>query len=632
MQFTGFNYRSISDQTGVVDFSFLINTPSMNNELIFGLSGTRNFQFRMFNGKVFDNENNFVDSYQVGVDTIISGQIGNRSYDYWINNLLVGQERPIGSGEYRYITFNNKSNILVEFDATIQGNKPSYQISQTGYFLGSNITGNILNLSPVKEFRIFDILINQSGTPFSISSFTTGNISSTGNFVINSNTGNISSYNLPLIFYSNFGPISADYFISGNGFPATDFYLFVAPDDQFVLQNSYEVDYDLYFSNLPQNCGINIKLSYVSGITGEIFTTIPTGGNFMAPFSGLVTGCTEVSGYYTGTITGYDAARQISVSGSGQGFLVNTFCATGLVSLYWGPMNSYGLVNTGDGVPTSATGLISGYLSGVVLPGSGCFTFPATIVSGYPQFGYTDVFNYVQATGLLYFNISGFQEGQALYFNNAPIYYTSGNYDIFTPSFNSLESLSGVVSSGDFYYFATKFDGVSGTGYLLKAHPDSYGTFGNGIMLSGDTGISGTYFVNPFLTGGADIQITGAPLTIFTGVNIVTGAACAVEYKIGFITGQLTGYLTVLDYVRTFTGLWNLTTGDISYRDNGLLSGNNYVNTSFNGIFDSPGSFGFTVNYSNFRTDNPTGSPDLAYLSIATDYGTGLNYILSGQF
>lgn len=620
MQLSGNNYRSISFQTGVIDFLFSLTPPDVTNEIVFGFSGSNVFQFRLSNGKIYDNGGNFVDSYFSNSPLSFSGQLGQHTYDYYINNIIVGQDRPISTGEYKSIFLNTPSYNIVDFDATILGSIPIYSISNSANFTGQDITGYIINNTPSRQFRIFDIEILQTGTPFSISSFTTGNISDTGSFVISSNTGYLNSYPLSILANSNFGPISFDFFVSGNGLNISDFYLTLSPENTIAV-NNVPSTYVTYFSNSPYSVNTTISLEYYSGVTGRIYRDLETGNFYSSVFSADLTGCAILSGAVSGIITGLDPLEFVTISGTGYGVLEYYACATGQVTLNYGQVLATGLAHTGDGFFVNA----SGYLPSGVLTGTatGCFSFNQ-IVTGSPLIAYTEFVGYNPATGFISYNGGTIQSGDTIYINSYPLIYSPAAFDEFDIYFHSFSMLSGLVNSGFVGVFNCTIDGsIPGANIISTAN----GSQGNGLLLSGSGSVGKPTFINPFLTGGRDFPISGTPSGIFYAT--VTGSACAVQTVTGYLTGILTGYVLALDYIREFTGLWNLNTGDINYRETGYFANNKYYNTGqiyFPSV--SPNSFPFSIEYTNYGT--PIVSTDIAKLIITGDFLTGLSYLISG--
>src|SRR5687767_4919741 len=103
MQISGFKKRSIADQNSVVDFNFALTFNSMNGRSECGLSGTNVFKFAFEDGRIYDPVGKFVSSYQKDVPVVISGQLGQSSYDYYIDNTLEALGNQTGSGLYSWI-------------------------------------------------------------------------------------------------------------------------------------------------------------------------------------------------------------------------------------------------------------------------------------------------------------------------------------------------------------------------------------------------------------------------------------------------------------------------------------------------------------------------------------------------
>src|SRR6187401_360517 len=103
MQVTGFKKRSIADQRDTVDFNFALTFNSLSGRSECGLSGSNVFKFSFERGRIYDPAGKFVSSYQKDVPVVISGQLGQSSYDYYIDNNLEALGNETGTGVYSWI-------------------------------------------------------------------------------------------------------------------------------------------------------------------------------------------------------------------------------------------------------------------------------------------------------------------------------------------------------------------------------------------------------------------------------------------------------------------------------------------------------------------------------------------------
>jgi hypothetical protein len=89
MLFSGYNYRSVFEQTGL-NFDLNLSINNTTGSGAFGFSGEGNqIQFTFQSGKIYDFENRYVNSYLPNLNTRILGDLENNNYSYYINNTPV---------------------------------------------------------------------------------------------------------------------------------------------------------------------------------------------------------------------------------------------------------------------------------------------------------------------------------------------------------------------------------------------------------------------------------------------------------------------------------------------------------------------------------------------------------------
>ena len=339
MIISGFAKRSISDQRDVIDFNLDVTLSNGLARAEVGFSGTNVFKFTFENGRIYDNNQNFFGSYVRDVPVTLSGQLGQKSFDYFLNGNLVGLEQPVGTGVYSWI-FANPSGCSIELDAEIKGSNPTYIADQSGFYRHQNyvITGNVINITPNLNFRIFDAEITQDGSPYEISSFTTGNIGGnnpTGRILITSSDFSTTDYLLPITLSTNFGPVNLSFFISGNNVSDEEVYLSVSPNI-FEVINNVRQGYSIHFSNFPSDAQVNVSLQYVSGITGNIYDILEANASLSKVISGIVSGSGVISSLQTGLVSGLDPSTLIVETGRGSGILqTEVIYPTGIVTFPW---------------------------------------------------------------------------------------------------------------------------------------------------------------------------------------------------------------------------------------------------------------------------------------------------------
>ncbi len=346
MLFSGFKKRSIADQTGIVDFRFSLSFSNTTGECVVGLSGTRNFLFTFKSGKVYDNVGNFVHSYAPVVPVSISGQVGQTSYDYTINDDLVALGNPISSGRSSWL-FINPTNTTVDFDGFVRGAIPNYYADTAGKYLYENhvVTGRVINLNSGQRFRIFDVEVLQASSPYSVVDFTTGNISRTGYIRLTSDQIGLSDYTVPLLLRTNFGDVPLDFVVTGDYSVIPDVYLNISPDTTNVI-NGVAKNYTTQFAYYPTGAYLGVSLEYVDGITGKIYFFEDHISDIQYRLlSGTIVGCDRLYRQDTGVISGYDALDLSYSYGTGTGdFYSNQICPTGTFSQNY-ELDLFGLGN-----------------------------------------------------------------------------------------------------------------------------------------------------------------------------------------------------------------------------------------------------------------------------------------------
>lgn len=375
MLITGAKKRSIADQTGVIDFRFLMSFSNTTGECLVGLSGTRTFNFAFRNGKIYDNAGNFVQSYSPSVPVLVSGQLGQRSYDYAINDELIALDNPIDTGMYSWL-FVKPTNMEVEFDGFVRGAVPNYYADNAGKYYHPNyiVSGRIINLNPSSTFRIFDVEVLQPSSPFSVYDFTATNISGTGYIQLTSDQIGLSDYVVPLLLRTNFGDVPLDFTITGDYTVVPDVYLNISPDTVNVV-NGVAKNYLAQFAYFPTGAYIALSLEYLSGTTGNIYFFKDQISDIQYRLlSGLITGCGQLADTRTGLVSGQDPKTLIYEQGTGTGvFTSETVCATGDVSQDYN-LQVFGLGAGFFNVNYLASGFGSGMFSGIVPVSGGWLT------------------------------------------------------------------------------------------------------------------------------------------------------------------------------------------------------------------------------------------------------------------
>src|SRR5690606_29199938 len=86
----------------------------------------------------------------------LSGSIESGAYDYYINGSKFAQGNIISEGEYSWLFVDPHT--IADVDLWIDGTRPIYDITNSYGFLSDYfVTGEIVNLTPSRVFKIFDV-------------------------------------------------------------------------------------------------------------------------------------------------------------------------------------------------------------------------------------------------------------------------------------------------------------------------------------------------------------------------------------------------------------------------------------------------------------------------------------------
>lgn len=458
--------------------------------------------------------------------------------------------------------------------------------------------------------------------------------------------------------------------------------------------NEFEIDniniYGIvtgYYANTGNMCLIGANYSnqiqgittgYITGTAGGyasaatsgifdfdnvLFTGVPNGngstrfqkasGKAVGPFTGILNQELIGTGFYTEQIGGYfyDVATQsiifsepvsgyINGSGNLSGGPYNVispiFIQTGVTGVQR-VISSQNVIVSGSvpnflftqiNVPSFS--YVTGVITGLVTGNSGSLLFQSDIAL-VPSFAYSyDISSTTQAVGILQLNIPSL--GDQIRINNIPITYQTGS-GFFPPAyFSDINSLNNTINtySGAFQVTSSITNPVN---LFLTAIP--LGASGNSIPVQSFPASGGTgcpTFYSGQLFNGQTFYYTLTPEGAYVGH--VNQTLYATGFYTGIGTGTMSGIIKNLLFVRHFSGVWDIRTGNLDYCDNGWITGDNTYTT--NGFIPNPNYSGdlnaipITIIYRNSPLVN---SIDIATLSITgADFPSGVNLLLSGAF
>lgn len=456
MIISGTRKRSIADQTDTIDFSFRVTPNETTGSYLLGVSGTNRFGITFASGVIYDPNNQSVATYQSQIPVNISGQLNQQSFDLWVNERLVVMGQTWQTGKYSWL-FAHAQLGSFDFQGGIKGVLPNYTLEQTGRYSASGqlVSGKIVNNTPARAFRIFNAYLEQTDTPYAISAFTTGDITTTGRVIFQSDLVGLQDYVLPLVLETNFGQLRYNFTISGDYSLVPDVYLNLSPDTPNVIDGIAK-GYTLQISNFPSGTRIGVELAYNSGITGNIyFFQDQTRTGLSKNASGTIVGCGYLTDYGTGLVSGLDPKTAIYEIGTGSGWLRSPLiCATGNVSQSYTTRLS-GLGSGALNLDYTASGLAYGMFTGNI-----------PLTGGYVP---SLAFNYL-GTG----DSPGIAIGTVPLGTGIVLVYPTGCFPI----------SSGLISGVDYFAGVLTYDKVFSGPLALNYSIVSIG-FGTGAFLSG---------------------------------------------------------------------------------------------------------------------------------------------------
>lgn len=367
-------------------------------------------------------------------------------------------------------------------------------------------------------------------------------------------------------------------------------------------------------------------------------------GNPVGLFTGLVSAQKTGTGYYEDVVQGYyynsgddciyfQAPVSGTINGSGNltggpYLLVRDEFIQSLSENYQTVSGYEGGVFTGliPDFSYSASDIPSFYqysnaATGVVTSGDNGFLDVSSSISLIPTGTvYSNALSgTVEATAAILYNSPA--SGDSVVVNGVPFIFSAESGSLF---FSSKASLAQKISDNT----STSSTGVESGAYVFL-RSTSLGESGNSISLS-YTGGAGKPSGPSFFTGGRDVHYPLTAAEPFTGY--LDSGIYAVQYFQVSGSGYLTGEIKQLDFVRHFSGVWDLTSGATSFRDSGKYSFGKYINSGFEtlGYYSGrPDYIPLSITYNN-SPYVPT--IDIVKLTVTGyDSQTGLSVLISGK-
>jgi photosystem II stability/assembly factor-like uncharacterized protein len=582
MIITGTTYRSIASQNNL---SYILNG-SINNtsgvssiwlsgERLLGGNGVGGYGYPLFTfrtGKIYDEENRHVWSYNPNQTFTISGNIIRRGHSYFINDELIstssGSLLDFQDLYFKQIYFQTSNNCTLNLDFRIFGNEiPDYTIVfPYENTVGENVTGLIYNNKTIRPFSFEIFSGSLVGSPYySILALPSGFISGqrSGQLIFNYTSNinpNIFSTGLAnydifssfLTLNTNFGDIS--YNIESPLNKRSYYYIELLQlfTGQFENINPnypyYNYNYDLRTKS-SENQNVSITLNNVNGHNNQLYS-----GNFL--LTGIVSGQsipTFIYGseYITGLSTGLGTSTEIDYYGN---FL-------------------NGVMRNPQASVQYATGDVRYFYNIPILGGSGlAFAMPGISVEGtgiFTQNINTNNFIYGsrQITGSASGLMTGFwfaiiQTGSGLMTSiNENIGYFTGNNNINYSNF-SWESVPYIGYDIENFDNRYKIYGITGFQQISFSNLNNGKISGSQIIYNRNQ-FTGILVEKSFLLSSSDIlnEISG---TVFGSENISS---------IAYVFGN--------DNLSNWNTSYNSSTGFLGFQFKNFSSGNSGIVTYY---------------------------------------------------
>lgn len=300
------------------NINFIFDITVLERPTCTGVFGFEDFNFKIINSKLLDPESIFVDTIESGKKIIISGDLSNTGYSYFLNDTRVASNKNKISNKINKFYYDFQSGFLdlnnLKFLGTVNAlqfyfpPKITLDKSITGYAI--NTSNKTLNLKSGNINSYHNFILEQLDTGVYLPN-------SSGRIIINPSGVNktipIDNFNVDLNLFGDFGNFKKTISLSTNesrNFIYSDFrisntfYSNLNP----VLGDNVLAEKQLFYenitgrgidnSNLYEEKFIELNLNYISGFTGNSQSNIIGSGIANVNFSGEITG----QGYLTKAI------------------------------------------------------------------------------------------------------------------------------------------------------------------------------------------------------------------------------------------------------------------------------------------------------------------------------------------
>lgn len=635
---SGIYTKSIPSQTGCLLGFAVPRNCYTGNVIEFGLSGTTLESVSIISGKIYDSSGRNIYSINFEEDILYNLYVSSGEVFNIINNKIISKTYNTGKFSYAYV----KTNFTINTNLKLSGEYPNLVINQLNNFSGVNkvITGSIVNNTPLVDFEITEVNIKNNTGNYSIKTFTTGRISSSGLFEIEATSGIVLNKQIiPIEIFTNFKTLNFDIDSNPENELTLNQYLELYPGSNVIFDTSNSKDFNLvsYFNSGASTRNLEIRLDYISGCNYAPVTNYYSfsGSGYL---SGIITGgygelTGLVSGYYTGNsgtlISGYYENYVFTGNYTGTKTTTGTGLfsgnnVTGLISSGYNANLTSG--HSGKIVLGSGTGLITGSLE--FLSGTHAINFSFGTSGSTENFyitGYSgSTSNLISGNRSYIYDSSGINFYLCVYglnlidlpnieFDIAKLkHYPTGFSGTYYESFDEFSfsrisysnNFSGIKSGSYCVYTGTiPSGGVSGSSDQISVEsmfgPNVSGGYSVYIGVQTNSQYpSGIWYIDQFsllnlpVSSKSNYSITGtgfySPVYITGNVNILKN----IEMNTGIL--EFPGKANFYDVWNLKTGLYN--TNYIDFKLNNLYTTGTFFNSGNYGICNKDQANSFYIN------------------------------------
>jgi hypothetical protein len=614
--------RIFYSQTGNFQFNCNLSVDNYTGIANFGISGSglNNINFLLSGGKIIDTLGRFLQTYPLNTQFNISGNVNNSSYDLFYNGFPISYHNTKSTGVYNYFYLNPR-NLNLSYNLYINGNTPSLTISDINCSINNSITtGFIVNND--LSLRIYSGQFNNFNSlnsNFALSGFFTGDLghNQTGKFYLLPNgSGSIGSYIASVQLQTSAGDLFYNINVNITGNTNSVNNTLILNGLNTIGANSSQLYTANVISTLPSGFPFSVSLSYVSG-SGNYYNWIDISSGWQGNISGLVIGNSIISQFVSGIGSGQGGQLNNIATGFASGIItgINQY-ATGV--FIW----NYPILISGYATGVRYSGIGTGLYSvfnGIILDGSGTYDFSGLITGSTGQLKSIGPTGYKHGTGKIFYNSP--VSFDKIYVNDPNVAIVN-NY-----SYINITGLTSYLNSHTGIHLVTAIDDGINTITLSGL----FGAFSNVGLSLDNTNIGNMSISSASLIGGLDLGIGNSLVgSTYTGflINTFTGSGCYTQLA----SGDIFGSGSVLDYIKTFTGSWDLSTGTnpfdiLSYKNNNFLINNNSIYQN-----NYPTNYINSTSYINIQyTNNNDFIQDVALLTITgSGLNTGLSMLITG--